>query len=476
MNRPLTAVFAALESLLVVGIGVGVPVVSLTFLWAFQYGLQIDWSVFWRAGADVWLVGHGADLTLTLSKSAASATGISGAGAPILISIAALGFALTTFLLGARAGRRLAETNHRVVGSVAAIASFAVYAAIVTVTARQPSADVSLVQGTVFPTLFFGVPLLVAVEVNRRRRDQPPGVFVGLGLRAFDEIPKVGRVVAVAAIRSGLAVSVVVFAVAGLLVALLLATHYAAIIALFEGAHGGVLGGLALTIGQIALLPNVVAWAAAWLVGPGFAIGAGSSVSPLATTLGPMPAVPFLGALPASTSSFAFVGILVPVVASFVVVTLFRPALQRALGEVDSLLVRVIAGAATGVAAGLIIGVTAALSAGSAGPGRLAEVGPDAFAVGGFAALEIGVPAMLALMVRQPDWALSDLTVAVADRLPRREAEGGGAAGGAAVPAPEAPVKPQAAERDDAVADHDDLTSGLPSLADALDGETDRKR
>ena len=34
MNRPLTALFAALEALLVVGIGVGISLVPLTILWA----------------------------------------------------------------------------------------------------------------------------------------------------------------------------------------------------------------------------------------------------------------------------------------------------------------------------------------------------------------------------------------------------------------------------------------------------------
>ena len=49
MNRRLTALFAAFEALLVVAIGVAVPLVVLTALWAFQYGLQLDWAIFWRA-------------------------------------------------------------------------------------------------------------------------------------------------------------------------------------------------------------------------------------------------------------------------------------------------------------------------------------------------------------------------------------------------------------------------------------------
>ena len=37
---------------------------------------------------------------------------------------------------------------------------------------------------------------------------------------------------------------------------------------------------------------------AAYLSGPGFAVGVGTEVSPLTSTLGPLPAVPALGALP----------------------------------------------------------------------------------------------------------------------------------------------------------------------------------
>ena len=124
MNRPLTALFAALEALLVVGIGIGVPLVPLTFLWAFQYGLQLDWTVFWRASVDTWLIGHGSDVLLTLDPVTAIVVGFAGAGTPFALSIAALGFALLTALLGVRAGRRITETPHRRLGLVVALAVF----------------------------------------------------------------------------------------------------------------------------------------------------------------------------------------------------------------------------------------------------------------------------------------------------------------------------------------------------------------
>ena len=112
MNRPLTALFAALEALLVVGIGIGIPLVPLTIMWAAQYGLQIDWLVFWRASVDIWLLGSGADIRMTLDPAVATAAGFVGAETPFVLTIAPLGFALLTVLLGVRAGRRVAETPY----------------------------------------------------------------------------------------------------------------------------------------------------------------------------------------------------------------------------------------------------------------------------------------------------------------------------------------------------------------------------
>ena len=107
MNRKLTALFAALEALLGVGIGIGIPLLPLTLMWAFQYGLQVDWLVFWRAAVDIWLLGHGANLHLLLDAATANALGLPGAAAPFTLSVAPLAFAIITVLFGSRAGRRI---------------------------------------------------------------------------------------------------------------------------------------------------------------------------------------------------------------------------------------------------------------------------------------------------------------------------------------------------------------------------------
>ncbi len=281
MNRRLTALLAAFEALLVVAIGVAIPLLPLTLLWAFQYGLAIDWTVFWRASVDIWLLGHGVDVRLTLDPLAAAALGLPGAEAPVLVTIAPLGFALLTALLGVRAGRRTAEIGNRMLGAIVSLATFAALSSLVTFSALHPAARPSLWQGALLPTLVFAVGLTIGVCLQADD--------AGRRFRAWSQSwPQDSRLVAVTALRGGTAAAAAVVAVSAAATTAAIALAYARIITLYESLHGEVLGGIAITLGQLALLPNLVIWTASWLIGPGFAIGTGSLVSPLGTQLGPL--------------------------------------------------------------------------------------------------------------------------------------------------------------------------------------------
>lgn len=408
MNRLGTALLAAIEAVVTVGVGIGVALVPLTLLWGFEYGLQVDWDVFWKATGSVWLVGHGVDVSFLLGSALAKSTGVSGAADPIHVTLAALGFAVVTAWLGARAGRRFAETEHRTTGLLVGTAVVAVLGLAVALSSTSAATRPTVWQAVVLPALWFGVPAFVASEVCRRRRDLPADAVTQRVLDLVDRIPAVWRTVAGFGLRAGTAATAVVVGVAAVLVGLLLFTSFAEVITLYEQSHAGVIGGIALTVGQLAFLPDFVGWATSWLIGPGFAIGTGSSVSPIATTLGPIPGLPVFGALPTSGHTFGLVWILVPVIAGFAIGGSMRPRLVRALGAADSALHRAFGGVVAGLVAGVLTGLIAWVSSGSFGPGRLADVGPHALAVGGFAALEIGLPAIIALaagsdLVRLPD-------------------------------------------------------------------------
>jgi hypothetical protein len=389
MNRSLTALFAALEAALVAAIGIGIPLVPLTVLWGVQYGFASDWVVFWRASVDSWLLGHGVDLHVQLDSELATALGVTGSDSVFAVTIAPLGFALLTLLLAARAGRRVGETRYRNLGALVGLGTFAVLSLLLSLSAVFPLARPSLVQGALLPTLVFAVGFAVGLLGTRRAA----GDDAGSSIRDWvsDWSPSI-RGTVFAALRGGTATVALVLAVSAVLITVLLAANYADVIALYEGLHTGGLGGFALTIAQIAFLPNVVVWVASWLIGPGFAIGTGSSVSALSTQLGPVPAVPLLGAVPTGDLAFGFIGLLVPIAAAFVVGAVLFARLNRA----EPLLL-VGTGLATGVIGGALLGLLAWFSAGAAGPGRLVQVGPDPWAVAGLAALEIGLAATAGL-------------------------------------------------------------------------------
>lgn len=394
MTRRLTALLAALEALLVVAIGVAIPLVPLTIVWAAHFGFGPDWLIFWRAAVDTWLIGLGVDVTFTLDDVTAAALGMTGAAEPVVITIALLGFAVVTLLLGLRAGHRVVDSGHRRLGQLVAIGVFAVASLLVTLTAVHPEARPSIWQGTLLPTLVFALGLVLgAVRADHESNAETRGSRLRVLVQGWSVELRSG---AIAALRAGGAAVALTIAASAVAVSAMIAVHYAELIRLYEALHTEVVGGIALTAAQLALLPDLVIWASAWFVGPGFAIGTGSQVSPLGTALGPIPTLPVFGALPTGDHAFGLAGLLVPVVAGFFAGAAVRPALVRALEAVPPL---VVAGVAVGggVAGGLVMGFLAWISAGSAGPGRLVDVGPDPVAVGLAAALEFAIAIGLGL-------------------------------------------------------------------------------
>jgi hypothetical protein len=158
-----------------------------------------------------------------------------------------------------------------------------------------------------------------------------------------------------------------------------------------------VVGGIAVTIAQLAYLPNLVVWCASWLLGPGFALGVGSSVSPAATLLGPIPGIPVFGAIPTGDLPFGFLGLIVPVLVGFLGAAAVRPALVRDLGTRGSAGSLALAGIGIGVVAAALVGLLALLSAGAIGPERLSEVGPPAGPVALAALATTGIAALVGM-------------------------------------------------------------------------------
>ena len=399
MNRPFTALFAAFEAVLVAGIGLGVLLAPLTAVWAFTYGLRIDWLAFYRIAADGWLLGHGVDLTVVPDAGTAAATGLPGAGSPFDVTIAALGLGLLTLLLSARAGRRLRGLEHPGIAAISAAGVFAVLSCIVVLSAGAGAVTPSWWQGILLPTAVFVLGMALGAALPQRDAVvESPRVAPEAPLLTLPFDPHGRAAVLIAwSVRVGAGSAAAVLAVSAVTVAGLLAVNYATIVTLYESVQTGGLGGGIVTIGQLLLLPNLVAWAAAWLIGPGFAIGAGSSVSPLGTVLGPLPSLPIFGALPAGAPAFGYLGIAIPVIAAFLLGALLRRRISADLASIRPVIMVLAIGSGSGLAGGILLGLVAWIAGGSAGPGRLVQVGSDPMLVGLTAAMEIGVAAILGL-------------------------------------------------------------------------------
>ena len=126
------------------------------------------------------------------------------------------------------------------------------------------------------------------------------------------------------------------------------------------------------------VVPNAALFSASYLLGPGFAVGVGTLVSPTLVQIGALPMFPLLAALPDNGPTPAWTAYLIgvaPIVAALAAARSQRrnPTLRWDEGALR--------GCAGGVLAGVLLGILAAVSGGTVGPGRMRVVGPDAFDV-----------------------------------------------------------------------------------------------
>jgi hypothetical protein len=181
-----------------------------------------------------------------------------------------------------------------------------------------------------------------------------------------------------------------------LVVAVALAADTGGYAALLRSLGGSGAGAVGLLVLGVLLLPNAAAAAIGVAAGPGFAVGSGTLVSVHGVTLGAVPALPLLAALPDTQAVplLAFASQAVPALAGLVA----GATLGRRLDHGGS----VVAGL-WGVLAGLLLGLACGLFAwvagGSLGDGALAGVGAPPVATGLAVALQVGAAGALAAAV-----------------------------------------------------------------------------
>lgn len=374
MQRLLVMLLAALDAAIAAAVGLAALLAPLTLLWTIAFGAAADWGALWPVTGTLWQFGHGVPLQVVVPQDVLVAVGVAPEAASFGLSVTPLAFLVFTLLFAARSGGRAARSGAWASGLVGGVATFTAIAAAVAISARTDLVQAPLPSAILLPAAVYLAGLL-AGTVRHAWREGDGGLIDRIH-DAVDNSAQWGPVLP-EAVRGAAVAVVALTGIGALAVAVAALLRGGEVVALFESARVDVVGATVLTLGHFAYLPTMIVWAVAWIAGPGFAVGAGTAVSPAGTQLGVVPGVPVFGLLPETDSFWALIVVLLPVAAGTLAGWMVRsrlvwegvalPLAPRALIAVG------IAGLSAGVVA-----LAAVLASGSIGQGRLAEAGPAA--------------------------------------------------------------------------------------------------
>ncbi|WP_052397396.1 DUF6350 family protein [Streptomyces sp. NRRL F-5123] len=297
--------------------------------------------------ADLWLLAHGAALVRDTTLSGVPApVGVT----PLLLSV------LPAWLLYRGTASAVANGTRACAGWV--LGGYLAVAVPVTAYAAAGSLHADVLSALLH------VPLLAAAATAA-------GAWAGRGRPPLSAYRAWGGDVALALRAGGIGAGVLVGggAVVG---AVALGWHAGAAGRTFGQLSAPFAGQVAVFLLCVLLVPNLAVWSAAYALGPGFSVGAGSTVAPTGASGYPLlPRFPLLAALPGQGGPHpaGWATLAVPVLAAGALGWVCVRARLR-----TGRTALVVAGAAG--TCGLALGVLAAASGGPLGVGSLARVGP----------------------------------------------------------------------------------------------------
>jgi hypothetical protein len=400
LNRRLTFLVAAFEALVVAGIGLGILLLPLTVVWLFENDPTIDWLVPFRSSADVWMMAHGT--RLVVPAGAFGSTEVP----QFVVSMIPLGLSILIGYLALRMGRRLTAALELWPAWLAAALVYGGLSFFLSAVSYNEFAYPVTWQGTFLPPAFLLFFVMLGSLFGKRQAfgeaaslpEPAERVWVTDFLnRRFNNLHWAIRAVSAPALRAGTGIVAILLAVSSVFIAIMMAINWIQVIRLYEGLQVSFLGGVMITAGQLAILPNLVIFGASWLTGVGFQIGTGSLISPVATVVGPLPALPITSALPIGELSFGMVALLVPLVGAFVATIMIRRHADEIRFEFASAWSAAITlGLSIAVVASIEFGLLALLASGGVGPGRLQVIGVNPILVAGVLFIEVALVSILA--------------------------------------------------------------------------------
>ena len=353
----------SLAALWAVAVGVASLLVIALIAWAADSRTGASAGQAVRAALQIWLVGQRVPLRVSGGSIALS---------PLLLTLA------LAFLV-ARSAAVLARGQHiDAVGDVGrvAVAVGVPYGVLTTFVAAaansssvHPSPAAALACGSVMG--------LVAGAWGAARGG-------GLVRASGDVVPEQLR----APLVAGAAAFVVLLAGATLLLSTTLVLHVGEATRSADALGGGAVAAIALAALTVALIPNAALCAVGYLSGPGFAVGAGATVTLTGARPGPLPTFPLMAAVPQGPAPVLaeLVGIAILVCAGVAAAWLVARAGRSLMPSMGL-------AAAAGAATGLFTAVAVALADGPAGPGRMSVLGASPWQTGLAVAGEVAVVA-----------------------------------------------------------------------------------
>lgn len=382
MNRALVpALVAALEAALIIAIGIGITLAPLTVVWLVEPDPDFSWAANLLLSSNLWLAAHGVEIAV----SAGELAGIEFDA--FTIAAMPLGLTLITVLFAYRLGSRLSSSGSLVLGWIGGIGSFGFISFLVSQASISEFVEAVQWQAVLSPTLIFATTVILSSLIGKNfmiasSSEQVEAVERRMIRSSLGKLKSSLhwsiRVLLDPALRAGSMITLFMISASAITMAVLLGLNWVEVIRLYEALQITIPGGVIITLAQLVLLPNMVIYIASWLIGPGFAIGIGSSVSPLGTNLGPLPALPVFGAIPSESFERSIWVVLLIGLFAIISLVIARKSTadirwEYATGYGASFALAL----GVSLVSALQLGFLAVIASGAFGPGRLQFVGVE---------------------------------------------------------------------------------------------------
>ena len=403
MNRGLSFAIAALQALIIIASVVGLIVAPLTLAWFIEGDGSVPWISTVQVAGYAFLLATGVPLEIQSGEL------VGVVFDSFAMAFLPLGLTLVMALLAIRIGYRLSAASSLWPAWVGGSAAFGGASYALSLAISTDAVVLGEWEPLFIPAAFFG-SFLFAASLWGKRFELFPGANAEeakerVALRAalsklHQSLHWSIRTVLGPATRIGVAVIVMLVLASSILMALALGFGWLEVLRLYQALGLSLLGGIMVTIGQLALLPNLIVYGASWISGVGFSIGTGSYVSPLASQLGPLPAMPIFAALPTGGFDRGILFALIPVLTAFLATILVRKFTDQLRWEYAT---RFSAALSLSLVSAIVSAVLALglglLASGSIGPGRFEFLGVDAMMFAGVVFLEVLIPVFIASLV-----------------------------------------------------------------------------